>query len=119
MSSVLFLTSDLMFSSRVVGAARALGVPLQLVADLRTLPDKITSDCRLAIIDLTLDKLNLPVAIQAIRAGAPHARVIAYGPHVDQAALIGAGQAGCDQVLSRGKFDQDYAKLLRAAVAPG
>ena len=29
----LFLSSDLMFSSRVLGAAKALGVSVQLVAD--------------------------------------------------------------------------------------
>jgi DNA-binding NarL/FixJ family response regulator len=118
MSAVLFLTSDLMFSSRVVGAARALGVPLQLVADPAVLPEKITAACRLVLVDLTLDTLNLSAAITAIRAAAPQARVVAYGPHVDHAALADAGQAGCDQVLSRGKFDQDYAKLLRAAAAP-
>jgi hypothetical protein len=110
---VLFLSSDLMFSSRVVGAAKTLGVPLQLVADPAALPAKISADCRLAFVDLTLDSLNLPAAIAAIKAGAPAARVISYGPHVDEALLANATDAGSDMVLTRGQFNQQYAELLR------
>src|SRR5712671_532441 len=83
-AAVLFLTSDLMFSSRVVGAAQTLGVPVQLVADPFVLSDKITADCRLVFIDLSLDGLNLPAAVQAIQSGAPLARIVAYGAHVDE-----------------------------------
>jgi DNA-binding NarL/FixJ family response regulator len=104
-----------MFSSRVIGAARTLGVPLQLVADPGALPDKIAADCRLVLIDLTLDRLNLPAAVTAVRAGSPAARVVAYGPHVDAAALADAAEAGCDVVLTRGQFDKQYATLLQSA----
>src|SRR5688572_14622512 len=98
MAAVLFLSSDLMFSSRVVGAAKTLGVSVQMVADPAGLADKIAADCRLVLVDLTLDRLNLPAAVEAIRSGAPGAKVIAYGPHVDEALLADAADAGCDQV---------------------
>jgi len=115
-SAILFLSSDLMFSSRVMGAAKALGASVQLVADPARLADKLTADCRLALIDLSLERLNLPAALSAIRAGAPVARIIAYGAHVEHAALANAAEAGCDQVLTRGQFNQQYAELLKAAV---
>jgi CheY-like chemotaxis protein len=115
-ASILFLSSDLMFSSRVAGAAKALGTSVQLVADPAALPDKLTADCRLALIDLSLERLNLPAAVNAIRTGAPAAKVIAYGAHVEQGALADAADAGCDQVLTRGQFNQQYAELLKAAV---
>jgi CheY-like chemotaxis protein len=115
-ATVLFLSSDLMFSSRVMGAAKALGASVQLVADPSALPDKLTADCRLALVDLSLERLNLPAAVSAIRAGAPAARIIAYGAHVEQAALADAAEAGCDQVLTRGQFNQQYAEVLKAAV---
>ena len=114
-AEVLFLSSDLMFSSRVIGAARAIGVSVQMVADPAALPEKLTADCRLALIDLSLERLNLPAAIGSIRAGAPAAKVIAYGAHVEHGALADAADAGCDQVLTRSQFNQQYAELLKAA----
>ncbi len=77
--------------------------------------DKLAADCRLALIDLSLDRLNLRAAVAAIKAGAPAAQVIAYGPHVDEAALADAKEAGCDQVLTRGQFNKQYAELLASA----
>jgi DNA-binding NarL/FixJ family response regulator len=112
---VLFVSSDLVFASRVNAAAASLGVSVLQVADPAALPAKITANCRLALIDLTLEKMNLPAAVKAIRAGAPAARVVAYGPHVDEAALADADEAGCDQVLTRGQFNKQYAELLQAA----
>ena len=67
----------------------------------------------LALVDLTLERLNLSAAVSAIKSGAPAARVVAYGPHVDEAALADATEAGCDLVLTRGQFNQQYATLLQ------
>jgi DNA-binding NarL/FixJ family response regulator len=103
-----------MFSSRVIGAAQALAVPAALVADPDSLPGRLTTDCRLVIIDLALERLNLPAAVRAVKAGAPQARVVAFGAHVEEAALAEARNAGCDAVLTRGQFHKQYAELLRA-----
>src|SRR5687768_12815762 len=97
-----------MFSSRVAGAAKSLGASLELVPNQSALANKLTADCRLALIDLTLDGLNLPAAVSAIHAAAPQAEIVAYGPHVDHAALADANDAGCHQVLSRGQFNQQF-----------
>ena len=104
-----------MFTSRLEGAAKAQGVDLSVVANPTALPDKITADCKLAVIDLSLDGLNLPAAVRGIRAGAPTARIIAYGPHVDEALLADAEEAGCDEVLTRGQFNKQHGELLAAA----
>lgn len=95
-----------------MSAAKAHGVAIALVADQAALADKVAADCRLALIDLSLDRLNLPAAVRAIRAGSPAAQIVAFGPHVDQAVLADAKEAGCDQVLTRGQFNQQYAELL-------
>jgi DNA-binding NarL/FixJ family response regulator len=110
--SILLLTADLMFTSRVQAAAASLNVSLQLVPTPAALPDKLTADCRLVFIDLTLDNLNLPAAVKAIHAAAPSAKIVAYGPHVDHALLADATEAGCHQVLTRGQFDKSYRDLL-------
>ena len=41
--------------------------------------------------------------------------MIAYGPHVDEAVLADAAEAGCDQVLTRGQFNKQYPELLQGA----
>ena len=43
--------------------------------------------------------------------------MIAYGAHVDEAALADAAEAGCDQVLTRGQFNQQYAELLQSGAS--
>jgi DNA-binding NarL/FixJ family response regulator len=115
MAKVVFLTSDLMFSSRVGAAARGSGVEMVLVVNAGQLPDKLTVDCRLVLVDLSMERLNLPSIVGAVRASAPQASVIAYGAHVDHAGLADAGEAGCDQVLTRNQFNQKYVELLQAA----
>ena len=105
-----------MFSSRLVGAAQALSLPLQLVAAPGTLADKLTDDCRLAVVDLSLAGLDLPAVIAVVREQAPQARIIVFGAHVDEATLAAARRAGCDEVLSRGQFHKQYVELLRSVL---
>ena len=115
MAKVVFLSSDLMFSSRVGGAAKQLSIAMVLVPNAASLPDKITANCRLVLIDLSLDGLNLPAVVRAAKTAAPEAKVIAFGAHVDRASLADAGEAGCDLVLTRNQFNQQYNELLKAA----
>jgi DNA-binding NarL/FixJ family response regulator len=114
MAKVIFLSSDLMFSSRVGGAAKQLNVEMVLVPNVASLPTKITADSDLVLVDLSLDGLNLPSVVKAVKSAAPQAKVVAYGAHVDHAALADASEAGCNLVLTRNQFNQQYAELLRS-----
>jgi CheY-like chemotaxis protein len=114
--STLFLSADLMFASRLLGAGQALGVPVASAARQAALAEKLTGDCKLVLVDLALDGLDLPAAVAAVRAAAPQARVVAFGAHVNEAALAAAESAGCDVVLTRGQFHKQYAELLRGAL---
>jgi DNA-binding NarL/FixJ family response regulator len=115
LATVVFLSSDLMFSSRLAGAAKTVGVGLQFVAQPASLLPALDANCRLVLVDLGLPGLNLPAAIATIRDAAPNAQILAFGAHVDEAALAAAQAAGCDQVLSRGQFHKQYVELLRAS----
>jgi DNA-binding NarL/FixJ family response regulator len=111
---VLYLTGDLLFSSRVSGAAANLGIPLQICGSVdKLLESASNADCRLVFLDLTLAGVDLQAAVPAIRAKLPQAKIVAYGPHVHEAALAAAKAAGCDEVLSRGQFDREFGRLLR------
>jgi DNA-binding NarL/FixJ family response regulator len=114
MPKVVLLSSDLMFSSRVGGAAKQLNLEMVLAANAASVPDKITANCRLVLVDLSLDNLNLPAVVRAVKTAAPQAKVVAFGAHVDRAALADAGEAGCNLVLTRNQFNQQYAELLQA-----
>jgi DNA-binding NarL/FixJ family response regulator len=117
MSSVVFLTNDLMFSSQVLGAAAKLGLNLALAGSSSDAAAKIGGECRLVLVDLTLAGLDLPSVVAAVRERAPVARIVAFGPHVDEQMLAAAEQAGAHQVLSRGQFHREYARLLAGATS--
>lgn len=116
--TVFYLTGDLLFSSRVSGVAAQLGIDLQIVGSVAQLLQRAdaSADCKLVLIDLTSSSLELDAAVQAIRERMPQARIVAYGPHVQEALLTAAAAAGCDAVLSRGQFDREMSRVLRAAL---
>lgn len=107
-----------MFSSRVLGAAKTLGLECRLLAQPQQLAPGTAGDCRLALIDLTLQPLDLPAVVAAVRAAAPTAQIVAFGPHVDEALLASAKDAGCDLVWPRSQFHKQYVALLTAAANP-
>jgi DNA-binding NarL/FixJ family response regulator len=107
-----YLTNDLFFSSRVTGVAQRLGLDLRVVGSV----DRISEDCSLVVLDLTLPSLDVAVAVPSIKERCPAARVVAYGPHVHEPLLAAATAAGCDEVLSRGQFDREVERVLRSAV---
>jgi hypothetical protein len=68
-------------------------------------------DADVVIVDLARHAAD----VAPLRAERPTVRIVAYGAHVDDAALAAAEAAGADRVLARSRFFHDPA----AAVAPG
>jgi hypothetical protein len=54
-------------------------------------------------------------AVAEIRAQAPGARIVAFGPHVDDVLLAGARRDGADVVLARSQFFRDPAAAVTSA----
>ena len=97
---VLLLTGNLMGSSRVSGVVREFGLTIRMARGVDDLPE--LDQLRAVLVDL-----ELPLDIAALNqrlAGSP-ARRVAFGPHVDEARLTAAREAGWD-VMTRGQFDQ-------------
>jgi DNA-binding NarL/FixJ family response regulator len=105
----------MLFSSRLLGAAGTLGIDCKIASLPSQVTGAIAADCRLVCIDLGMGGLDLPAAVAVIRGTAPAARIVAFGPHVDEALLASAQSAGCDVVLPRSQFHKQYAELLRQA----
>jgi hypothetical protein len=91
---IVALTTDLMDRSKIAGAIP--GVAFSL-----------TDDADVVIVDLARGD------VAEVRAALPSARIVAYGPHVDEAAAVAARSAGADTVLPRSRFFRDPAAACR------
>jgi CheY-like chemotaxis protein len=103
------LCDDLIFFSRVAGAARAAG---RTVRRARTAADLLAAarvePPAAVILDVHNPGLDLPALLAALKGACPAMpRVIAYGSHVEAGVLRAARQAGCDRVLPRSQFVEE------------
>ena len=112
--SVLFLTKDLVFPSRVSGHAQTLGLELTVVSQADQLVANASSDpVQLVLLDLSTPGLDPTQLVpQLRRLTRPPKTIIAFGRHVHEAQLVAASEAGCDDVLARGEFNRHMAGIL-------
>jgi CheY-like chemotaxis protein len=109
----LLLCDDLIFVSRVAGAAKALGLNLLTT---KSAPDLLLfarqTPTRCVIIDLNAPGLDIVLIVSALTALTPRPTIVGYGSHVDTATLKLAREAGCDVVWPRSKFVEELATAL-------
>jgi CheY-like chemotaxis protein len=110
----LLLSDDLIFTSRITGAGRDLGLTIEAA---RTLDALIAlarqKEPRGVILDLAFPGLDVPDLIRQLSEACPvMPRLVAYGAHVDAAGLRAARQAGCDVVLPRSAFVEELPSKL-------
>ena len=105
----LVLCDDLIFFSRIAGAARAARLAVRqakTAAELLALARQHAQGG--VILDLHNPGLDLPGLLAELRATCPvMPRVIAYGSHVEAEVLRAARKAGCDRVLPRSLFVEE------------
>ena len=106
MPSALLLCDDLMFSSRITGEARALGLTVKPSRSLEQFLDLARQEApSCVLLDLAYPGLDLSDLFRRLaEACTSPPRVVAYGSHVDTQRLQAARSAGCDPVLPRSKF---------------
>jgi two-component system sensor histidine kinase BarA len=116
----LYLTKDLMFSSRVSSAARTAGFDVKVVASAAALLDQVAAGhVDVVLVDLQMPGLNLrELAPQLRQLNPPPGAIVAYGPHVDDDMLAAATEAGCDEVFTRGQFDSQIDQILAKYLSP-
>jgi DNA-binding NtrC family response regulator len=104
--AVVLVSGDLMGASRIEGGARLAGTAFRMVGDVDTAVLACAEQpVSLVMVDLTtagLDVASLVEQLQGRSTNIP--AIVAYGPHVHEATLAAAKEAGCDHVLSRGQF---------------
>ena len=109
----LLLSRDLIFTSKITGTARALG-HLVMVAGNRALACEMLRQWQppVVFVDLSAGELTASEAILAYRLIAPDTPFVAFGSHVDTAALAAAAASGCDPVLPRSRFTTELPVII-------
>ena len=107
--SVVMLSGDLIFASRVKAAAERASLAFRISG---VLPDDDADLIRFVVLDLsTRSGLTSEIMSQCAER-CPRAKLIAYGPHVQVDKLNTARQAGIPTVLTNGQFDSQLARLF-------
>ena len=113
--TALLISRDLFFTSKVTGSADAIGVRVEVVPDTEMAISRLSQgDYRCLFVDLADAALDIGTLMSA--AIEPRPPVIAFGAHVATGKLQAAEAAGCDEVLSRGKFSANLPEILRRYV---
>ncbi|MFT5327970.1 MAG: DNA-binding response OmpR family regulator [Planctomycetaceae bacterium] len=112
--SVIFLTKDLLFSSRVTSVATHRSIELSVVSDAEALVERAsTVPVKVILLDLSTSGLDAAHLVPQLRKlTPPPGAIIAFGPHVHRAKLAAARDAGCGEVFSRGEFNSRMGKIL-------
>jgi len=110
----LLLSDDMIFTSRITGTARDLGLCVKPARSIQTLNSQIHEQAPCCIIvDLGHAGLSIGDFMKGLgQLCTPVPRVVAYGSHVDTAVLRAAREAGCYAVLPRSKFVEDLPRAL-------
>jgi CheY-like chemotaxis protein len=110
----LLLSDDMIFTSRITGTARDLGLcikPARSIEVLTALLQQQIPSC--IIVDLAHPGLPIAELMESLRTACTRMpRVVAYGSHVDTATLRAARDTGCDVVLPRSKFVEELPRAL-------
>ena len=119
MVRVLALVPDLMFGSRLMAAAEAAGIELELVGDAGAVRDRLGAAGRggwdLLVVDLTDAGLDGAGTVAELRTEGELAGVgvLGFYAHVDVAARERAEQAGFDLVVPRSRMARETVELLQ------
>ncbi len=107
--SVVMLSGDLIFSSRVKAAAERVGLRFRVAENL---PDDDTDSIRFVVLDLSTRSKLTDEIVAKCNERCPQAKLIAYGPHVQIAKLGSARAAGITMVMTNGQFDSQLPQLF-------
>lgn len=111
--TILVVCDDLFFWARIEGAARALDRSVERVRDLEAAERRIRDGAvRRVLVDLSASGLDVLACARRWKAVAEPPELVAFGSHVDEAALAAARAAGFDRVLARSRFTTALPSLL-------
>jgi CheY-like chemotaxis protein len=116
---IVAVVADLVFGSKIRGAAQAAGVEVSFARTAEALLE-LAAGAALVLLDLETPWLDAPHVIAELKRSNAAARVIAFVPHVRIDAMEAARTAGADRVLARSAFVRELPAILASTGAtPG
>ena len=117
MADVVYMISDMLFSSKLREAAKATGVSVQPARDAAAWA-AAAREAKLAIVDL-----RMPTALAALDALAaapspPTLRTVGFIDHERVEVMDEARAKGCTDVMAKGQFANALPKLLAGLGTP-
>ncbi|MBI1945805.1 MAG: hypothetical protein HYS27_08920 [Deltaproteobacteria bacterium] len=113
MATVLVAISDLMFSSKVSGAARALGVTYHRAARNAPLASEVTrTEATRVLVELGASPGVLD-AVADVRRQHPGVEIVGFCSHTLAELMQRARAVGCTRVLTQGELAGELPELLR------
>ena len=114
MSRIVFVSEDVLFWSRVASLARSSGADAVRVGDEAAM-ERVFREGGVTRVIVDLGVRGIDLASWASRwAGIdPRPELIAFGSHVDEAALAAARAAGFDRVMPNSRFHREVGELVR------
>jgi CheY-like chemotaxis protein len=112
---VLVAVDDLMFSSRISTAARAVGAAIRFTRSVDAVVDAARQAApALVIIDLNAARMQPLAILAALKADPALAAIptVGFVSHVDTSTIEAARKAGVDRVLARSAFVEQLPTLL-------
>ena len=112
---VLALVPDLMFATQIEGVLERLGYAPAFARDTEGLIARAGAERPvLVLLDLAARGVDVPAAIGRLKGDAAtrEVPVVAFGPHLDEAARAAALAAGADAVVANSKRAFDLPGLL-------
>lgn len=112
---LLIVSDDLAVSSKIAAAARQAGVDNATAMSVAAAVERCRETApSLVLVDLSTRGLEMATLVPNLRAASERpTRIVAFGPHVHEGLLSAAREAGCDEVLTRGKLHATLDELLR------
>ena len=109
MADVVYMISDMLFSSKLREAAKASGVTVQAQRDAAAWA-AAARDAKLAIVDLRMP--TALAALDALAAAPSTVRTVGFIDHERTDVMDQARAKGCTDVMAKGQFANALPKLL-------
>lgn len=110
---ILFVSDDVMFWARVQAAATSLARDVARIGGEEAMNDAFRAGGVVrVIVDLGSRSVDALAWAARWKSASPAPELIAFGSHVDEAALSAARAAGFDRVMPNSAFHRSVAELL-------
>ena len=119
--TVLVVGQNLFFLPRIQNAATPHGYKVLQTRTEAEFQDCLQEDTiALVLVDLEGNADVWPKVVEGLKGEkAASVKVVAFGPHSDEAGMAKARELGCDLVLSKGEFSRDMVKIVAEAMVAG